>query len=148
MTMTVAPRASRTGNRCDQRRFAVLIEKGIGLVENNQSRFAIECPCKGNPLRLAGRQAKSHQAKLGIIAFGQVEDQFVDSGFLGGSDHRIVDAFGFLLGLTLLEAGDILLDRPFEQGGFLGHVAKIGSELVLVPVSQPRPVNAHGPNRR
>ena len=58
----------RLGDRPQQRLLAVLVEEGVGFVEHEQARVAIQRPSQRHALRLAGRQPRAHQAERRVIA--------------------------------------------------------------------------------
>ncbi len=148
MTMTVAPRLRAAAIAADERGFAGLVEESVGLVEHQQPRLPVKRAGQRHPLRLACGEARAHQPERRVITLRKLEDQLVHPGFGGRRDHRFVDLARFVGALRLREAGDVLLDRAFEQRRLLRHVAEIRPKRVLVPIGQAGVVEPHGANGR
>ena len=82
------PRARTLDDGAAQRLVAFGVEVGVGFVEHDQERIAVERARKRDALRLAGGQRSAAFADLGLVAFGQADDQVVHAGRLGRRDHR------------------------------------------------------------
>ena len=112
-----AARATRE-DRLGQGFVAFGIEIGIRLVEHDQERIAVERARQRDALRLTGRERSPLLADLGLVAFGQTDDELVHAGGLGGGD----DGLGVGLGL---EAGDVLRHRAGQQLDVLRQIADV-----------------------
>ena len=88
-TTTTMPSRERTYNRPGERLVAFGVEIGVGLVEHDQERVAVERARKRDALALAGGQHRTLFADRGSVAFRQTDDQVMDAGGLGGGDDRL-----------------------------------------------------------
>mgnify|MGYP000898513229 CR=1 FL=1 len=125
--------ASASPNRADrrfQRRVAIGIEVGVGFVENDQKRVAIEGARQGDPLPLPGRQGGTALPDLGVVAERQTKDRFVHSGLFGSADdrHRI---------RLPLHAGDILGHGSVEEFDGLRNVSDVAAEVGAPVITAP-----------
>ena len=67
-TTTMPPRSRTPQDRAGQRLVALGVEIGVGLVEHDQERIAIERARQRDALRLPGRQRGALLADLGVVA--------------------------------------------------------------------------------
>ncbi len=74
-------------NGLGERLLAFGVEIGIGLVEHDQERLAVERARERNSLLLSSGQRRPALAELGLVAGGQVDDQVVHAGGLGRGDY-------------------------------------------------------------
>ena len=74
-------------NGAGERLLAFGIEIGVGLVEHDQERLAVERARERDPLPLSGGQRRAALAEFGLVAGGQADDQVVHAGGLGRGDH-------------------------------------------------------------
>ncbi len=83
----------RSGKGTDERCFAVAVEEGVGLVENQQYGLTVEGAGQRNSLRLAGRQAGAERTERRVIAFRKLQDQLMRARGFCGFDRQCVDVF-------------------------------------------------------
>ena len=133
MTITMPPRAAHAGDRLGQRVFALGVEVGVGLVEHDQERIAVERPGERHALALAGRQRRAALADLGLVAVRQLQDHVVHAGGAGGGDDLLGSG-------PHREAGDVLRHRAGEQLDVLRQVADVAAERLRRPLVERRAV--------
>ena len=73
---------------------AVGVERGGGLVEDDDRRVAQQRAGDADALALAAGQAGALGAELGVVAVGQALDELVGGGGLGGVDDLRVGRLG------------------------------------------------------
>ena len=82
------------GDGARQRLLALGVEVRVRLVQHHQERIAVERAGEGDALPLAGRERQPGVAEPRIVAVGQLQDEVVHAGRLGGGD----DGGGIRLG--------------------------------------------------
>ena len=91
MTMTVAPRVRARLKRANQRRLARLIEEGIGLVEHQHGRLAVQRARQRNPLCLARATNPRPSARAGSHKPRQLQDHLVHASLACGCNDGFID---------------------------------------------------------
>ena len=91
MTITVAPRPRAAAIARTRLEFAIRIEEGVRLVEQQDPWRSVKRTGEGDALRLTRGQAGSAQSKPRIITVRQLQDEFVHSGLLSRSHDGLVD---------------------------------------------------------
>ena len=123
-------------NGLGERLLAFGIEIGIGLVEHDQERLAVESARERNSLLLSSGQRRPALAELGLVAGGQIDDQVMHAGGLGRGDYGC-------RGRVLLEAGDVLRNRSFEQLDILRQITDVAAAGRGGPLIDGRPIEPH-----
>ena len=113
-------------NGAGQRSLTGLVQIGVGLVEDDEARVAVDRPGETYTLALPAGKLGPGVADLRVVALGEAEDHVVGMGELRGIDDSLV--------IALSHAGDVVTDRTREQFDVLGEVADEAPELVGVPV--------------
>ena len=126
-------------HRLDQLGLAFRVEERIGLVEDEQHRLAVHRAGQRDALRLAGRQTLPERSERRVVALRQLQDELMGAGRLGCLDRKRIDVLA--VG-AVGEAGDIFLDRAFEQARLLRQIADVAGEVVRFPVGILRTVDA------
>ncbi|MCY1434219.1 hypothetical protein D9M71_502750 [compost metagenome] len=67
-------------DRLQQGALAEVIEVGVGFIEHDQRRQAVQGPGQADALALATGEPRPAFAELGVIAVGQFQDQLVHTG--------------------------------------------------------------------
>ena len=93
-------------NGAGQGGFADGVEVGVGFIEHNQARLAIQCTGQGHPLFLATGQAAAVVAQDRVIPVGQAQDQFMHTGLLRSLHHT--------LGVGIAKARDVVGNAAAE----------------------------------
>src|SRR5437762_10944840 len=75
--------------RLRQRLFAFRIQIGVGFIEHDQERIAIQSAGKRDALPLARGERMSSSSNLGLISVRQVLDQLVNLRRLRRRDHLL-----------------------------------------------------------
>ena len=115
-------------DRLDQRRFADVVEIGVGLVEHDQAGVAIERAGEPDALALAAGQHAAAVADAGVVALGHPQDHLVHARAPGGVDDRF--------GIDVAEARDVLGDGAVEQLDVLRQIADRWAKRGAVPAFQ------------
>ena len=68
---------------------ALVVERAGRLVEDQDARVGDQRARDGDALALAARQARAALADDGVVALGQLEDEFVRAGELRRRDHPL-----------------------------------------------------------
>ena len=134
--ITMPAARAHAENGLGERLLAFGVEIGIGLVEHDQERLAVERAGERDPLLLAGRQRRPALAELGLVAGGQVDDQVVHAGGLGRGDYGC-------RGRVLLEPGDVLRNRSLEQLDILRQITDVAAAGRGGPLIDGRPIEPH-----
>ena len=128
-------------DRLGQRRVALGVEVGVGLVEDDEERVAIERAGQRDALALAGGERGAALADLRRVAVGEVKDEVMDARRL----RRLDD----LLRLRVrVETGDVLGDRAGEELDVLRQVADVLAERcrdAIAPAPRRRGGRGRGP---
>ena len=123
-------------NGLRQRLIAVGVEIGVGLVEHDQERIAVERAGQRDALPLSGRERRAAFADLRVVAVRQSQHHLVHAGGVRGGDHRL------RVGVRL-EAGDILRHRAGEQLDVLRQIADMAAERLRAPLVERGAVEPH-----
>ena len=134
------PRPDREDRAC-KGLVTLWIEIGIWLIEHDQERIAIKCTRKRNALTLACRKRTPVLADISLVPIGHFEDQLMNAGKFGGSQHlfRVQNRF---------EPADVLGDRAGEQFDVLRQVANVLAEFLGNPLIECRAVYSDGAPHR
>ena len=128
-------------DRLSQRAFALRVEVGVRLIEDDEERIAVQGPSQPDTLALAGRKPVPAVTEFGIVTPRKVQDHLVDARGLRG--RHDIGGRG-----TILEPGDVLGDGPGKQLGFLGQIADMGPEPLGRPLIEGGAVEPHLSARR
>ena len=128
-------------NGARERLVAFGVEIGVGLVEHDQERVAVERARERNALRLAGGQRRTLFADRRSVALGHADDQVMDARGLGGGDDR-------LRGRMWRKPRNVLRDRSGQQLDVLRQVADMLPERLGRPLIVGRAVEADPAARR
>lgn len=104
----------QVGQRILDFRFAMAVEHGSRLVENQNRRVLEERPGDTQTLALAAGQHHPAFAHQGVVTFRWLADEGVAEGMARGGDHLFVA--GVRSGVA-----DVLADAAVEQHGLLLH---------------------------
>ncbi|MCY1360618.1 hypothetical protein D9M69_472520 [compost metagenome] len=120
------PREFQLLQRQRQRTFTDLVQVSIRLIQNDKPRAAIECPGQPDTLTLPTRQIDAPLANDRIVAIGQHQNHFVDTGGPGRQHHfiRINDT----------KTRDVVADSAFEQFNVLRQIPEVRPQLASVPI--------------
>ena len=125
-------------HRRGQRRLALVVEVGVGLVEHHQEGIAVERARQPDALALPARKRQAALADPRLVALGHLHDHLVHAGGRRRGHHR-----RRILGRG--EARDRLGDGRIHQADVLRQVADMAAEVAGAPLGQVRPVEAHRP---
>ncbi len=126
--------------RAQQRLLAFVVEVGIGLVEDDQPRLAVERAGKRDALPLPGRKRLPGVADLGVVALGQPQDELVHMRALRGTHH--------FRGVRRAEARDVLRHGAAEQLHVLRQVAEVWPQIFARPRGHVGAIQPHHARRR
>ena len=115
--------------------FADIVQVGIRLIKNHEGRVAIHRTRQANALLLSAGQAAAAITEDRVIAFREMQDQFMHAGALGSHD----DFFG----IDLAKARDVFTDSAAKQFNILRQVTDVRSELVFIPCVNVGAIEAH-----
>ena len=122
--------------RRQQGGLAVGIEAGVGLVQNDERRHAVERTREADALTLASRQALAAIADLGIVAVRHRLDHGVHAGHLRRGDDVSV--------AVPAKAGDVLGNRAREKLDVLRQITDVAPQLLGVPMADLGAIETHG----
>ena len=132
------PRRLGRADGCDQCLLALAVEVGIRLVQDQQCRVAVECPCQADPLALPARQDRARLTDLGGVALRQALDQFVDARHLRRPDDVVKDRR-----VQLREAADVLGHGTGEELDVLRQVADVVAPVLRRPLGDAHAVEQY-----
>ncbi len=132
--------AAYAEDRLGEGGFALRIEVGIRLVEDHEEGVAVQGAGEADALALSGGETRAVLADARVVALGQAQDQFVDTG-----RPRRRDGLGGIR--PVLEPGDVLRDRAGEQLHLLREIAEMRTQGLARPLVEGRPVDADLPMR-
>ena len=126
-------RAPRLGalDRGQQRGLAVLVEIGVGFVEHQQERIAVERARQRDALALAAGQRRPAFADPGVVAGRHPQDHVVGAGSARGLQHRLAVRLR-------RHPRDVLGDGAVEQVDLLRHEADVAAERMSDPIGRAR----------
>ena len=120
---------------------ALGVEIGIGFVQHDEARVAIQGTRQRDPLPLPGREQGARVADGCVVAVGQPEDQLVRIGTLRGGDDSG--------GVGAAHARDVLADRPREKLDILRQIADVLAQVLARPSGDVGAIEAYrAPSRR
>src|ERR1700691_3933259 len=112
---------NQIGKRDLHQGLAFRVQRGSGLIENENRRVLEQCPGNGDALTLSAGEAKALLADHGIVFFRQPLNEVVRQGRLSGCDHPADGDPGFTV-------GDVVANRIVEENRLLGHVADLATK--------------------
>ncbi len=124
-----------------QRRLALAVEVGVGLIEDDQERLAVDGARERDALALPAREDRPFLADPGVVAVGQPQDHFVRAGGPGRLQHRV--GVG-----REAHARNVLGHAPVEQVDGLRDEADVTAEQLRVPLLELGAVEPHAALRR
>ncbi len=125
----------RAGQRVLDLLLGVGIQRRCRLVQQQDRRVLQQGARDAHTLFLASGQFQPTLSHLGVIAFGQTQDEIVDLGILSG----LLDLF---LRGPVAPIGDVVADRVVEQHRILRHHADGRMQAFLGHIAHILTVNA------
>ena len=111
------------------------IEVGIGFVEHDHRRQAVQRAGQADALLLPAGQPGATLAQARFVTFGQLQNQLMYPRQLRGGQY--------LVGIHLGKACDVLRDGAGKQLNVLGQIPQVWAKLVFVPLRQLGTVQPH-----
>lgn len=132
-----APFALQFGQGGDQGIFTLLIQVGIGLVQDHQLRVAEQGAGQSQPLLLSGGEDIAVAEDFGVVAFRQPQDHVVDTGGAGGRHYPV--------GVDGAESRDVFADAAVEKFDVLRQIADVVAQRLPVPLGGFGAIKPDGP---
>jgi len=117
--------------------FGFGIDRGGGIVEEENRRFEEDGAGDGETLALSAGKAAAALAEDGVVALGELGDEIVGGGDFGGAFDLVARGLG-------VAEGDVGGDGVGEEEAFLEDDADVAAEVVEVEAAGVDAVDEHG----